>query len=434
MQDELMIKYIKKKKENGMELLIDNYRGIITAVVRRHLGVLINYEEECVDDILLSIWDNITKFDDNDEIKSRMKSKIKCRKLNYKKTIVAASLVAILGCGVVSNETVWANVEKMWYTMQRILDFKNEEVTNYKYEINKSVESKDIKVTYKNLMIDDGNLIVEMDIDDSKFNPLEDFTQKQQKEWYVDKWGNRETFVSLGNIEAYVDKEKLPMVHAGQADYENKKRDSKGVTSVVSIIPLNEIEEDFNIIKVGKDKFPYTIDKDKTYNITLNAKKIHLSAEMEEGEKVSYGGAIRSNWSVDIPIKGEDLIKATVKYEEYKIDKNIKFDIEGIEKELHIGSLYVSPIYIKLKFTTDIDGYTVGENQHLKIKLENENGKEYQNDSQTPKFNDEKQSCEVEVEYKNIFKDSKKLKITPIITEFNSNKVIEEESIIINLK
>ena len=75
------------------------------------------------------------KFDDNDEIKSRMKSKIKCRKLNYKKTIVAASLVAILGCGVVSNETVWANVEKMWYTMQRILDFKNEEVTNYKYEI-----------------------------------------------------------------------------------------------------------------------------------------------------------------------------------------------------------------------------------------------------------------------------------------------------------
>ncbi len=373
------------------------------------------------------------KFDNNDEIKSRMKSKIKSRKINYKKIIVAASLVVVLGCGIVSNETVWANVERMWYTMQKILDLKSEEVTNYKYEINKSVESKDIKVTYKNLMIDDGNLIVEMDIDDSKFDPFEDFTQKQQKEWYVDKWGNRETFVSLGNIEVYVDKEKLPMVHAGQADYENKKRDSK-VTSVVSIIPLNKIEEDFNIIKVGKDKFPYVIDKDKIYNITLNTKKIYLSAEMEEGEKVSYGGAIRSDWSVDIPIKGEDLIKATVKYDDYKIDKNIKFDMEGIEKELNIDSIYVSPIYIKLKFTTDIDGYTVGENHHLEIKLENENGKEYQIDSQTPKFNDEKQSCEVEVEYKNIFKDSKKLKITPIITELNSDKVIEQGSIVINLK
>ncbi len=36
-----MIKYIKKKKEKGMELLIDNYRGIITAIVRKHLGMLI---------------------------------------------------------------------------------------------------------------------------------------------------------------------------------------------------------------------------------------------------------------------------------------------------------------------------------------------------------------------------------------------------------
>ena len=45
-----MGEYIKKKKEVGMELLIDNYRGILTSVVRKHLGVLINYEEECIDD------------------------------------------------------------------------------------------------------------------------------------------------------------------------------------------------------------------------------------------------------------------------------------------------------------------------------------------------------------------------------------------------
>ena len=63
MQDELMIKYIKKKKEKGMEILIDSYRGIITSVVRKHLGVLVNYEEECVDDVLLSIWNNIKSFD-----------------------------------------------------------------------------------------------------------------------------------------------------------------------------------------------------------------------------------------------------------------------------------------------------------------------------------------------------------------------------------
>lgn len=181
-----------------------------------------------------------------------MKSKIKKRKSPYKKVIVAASLVVVLGGGVFWNETFWANVEKMWYSLQRVLDLKNEEVTNYKYEINKSVESKNIKITYKNLMVYDGNLIVEIDVDDSKFDPFKDFTEKEQKDWIVDKWGNREIFVSLGNIETYVDGEKRGFLNAGQADYEKKASDSNGVTNIVSIIPLNEIEGEHSIDEVGK--------------------------------------------------------------------------------------------------------------------------------------------------------------------------------------
>lgn len=65
LEDELIIKYIKKGKEKVIEMLIDSYRGLITAVVRKHLGILINYEEECVSDVLLSIWDNIKSFDYN---------------------------------------------------------------------------------------------------------------------------------------------------------------------------------------------------------------------------------------------------------------------------------------------------------------------------------------------------------------------------------
>ena len=86
MQDELIIKYIKKKKEKGMELLIDNYRGIITAIVRRHLGVLINYEEECVDDVLLSIWDNIKSFDNSKiSFKNWICAISKYKAIDYKK-------------------------------------------------------------------------------------------------------------------------------------------------------------------------------------------------------------------------------------------------------------------------------------------------------------------------------------------------------------
>ncbi|WP_455544081.1 sigma-70 family RNA polymerase sigma factor [Intestinibacter sp.] len=86
MQDKLLIKYIKKKNPKGMDMLIDNYGGIITSVVRNHLGVLKNYEEECVSDVLLSIWENIEGYDKN---KNSFKNWIcviaKYKSINYRK-------------------------------------------------------------------------------------------------------------------------------------------------------------------------------------------------------------------------------------------------------------------------------------------------------------------------------------------------------------
>lgn len=373
------------------------------------------------------------KFDDNDEIKKRMKSKIKKTKSPYKKAIVAASLAVILGGGVLCNETVWANMGKIWYSLQKVLDLKSEEVSGYKYEINKSVENKNIKVTYKNLMIDDGNLIVEMDVNDSKFDPFKDFTEKEKEEWSVNKWKGRKLFISLGNIETYVDGEKRGILNAGQVDYEKNSSDSNGTTNIVSIIPLNEIEGESSIDAVGKGEFPYTINKDKSYNIKLNTKKIHIATEMIGDEKIGYAGVIRSDWSVDLYIKGEDLIKATVNYDDYNIDKNIKINIDGVYKELQIDSLYLSPIYAKVQYTTDMGNYYIDDKYDIEIKLENENGEEYQTQYMAPSYNEEENTCKVLIEYRNIFKDSKKIKITPVVINSKTGELIEQESITIDL-
>jgi RNA polymerase sigma factor (sigma-70 family) len=86
LEDELIIKYIKKKKEIGMEMLIDNYRGLVTAVVRKHLGVLVNYEEECVSDVFLSLWDNIKSFDKNkNSLKNFICAIAKYKAIDYKR-------------------------------------------------------------------------------------------------------------------------------------------------------------------------------------------------------------------------------------------------------------------------------------------------------------------------------------------------------------
>lgn len=86
MNDELIIKYIKKKKEIGMEMLIDNYRGLIASVVRKHLGILVNYEEECTSDVFLSIWENIKSFDKNkNSFKNWICAVSKYKAIDYKR-------------------------------------------------------------------------------------------------------------------------------------------------------------------------------------------------------------------------------------------------------------------------------------------------------------------------------------------------------------
>lgn len=86
MKDKLMIKYIKKKNQKGMKILIDQYNGLITSVIRYHLGSLINYEEECVSDTLLAIWDNVEGFDqDKNTFKNWICAIAKYKAINYKR-------------------------------------------------------------------------------------------------------------------------------------------------------------------------------------------------------------------------------------------------------------------------------------------------------------------------------------------------------------
>ena len=134
-----------------------------------------------------------------------------------------------------------------------------------------------------------------------------------------------------------------------------------------------------------------------------------------------------------MPIKGEDLIKATVNYDDYKVDRNIKINIDEIDKELQIDSLQLSPIYAKVQYTTDLGGYYIDDKYNIEIKLENENGEEYQTQQMTQNYNEEENSCKVEIEYRNIFKDSKKIKLTPVVINLKTGELIEQESITIDL-
>ncbi|WP_304340539.1 sigma-70 family RNA polymerase sigma factor [Metaclostridioides mangenotii] len=86
MQDTLIIKYIKKRKQKGIEMLIDRYSGLLASVVRKNLGKLINYEEECINDVFIAIWENIESYEkDKNSFKNWICVIAKYKAINYKK-------------------------------------------------------------------------------------------------------------------------------------------------------------------------------------------------------------------------------------------------------------------------------------------------------------------------------------------------------------
>ena len=89
LKDKLIIKYIKKCNPRGMEMLIDNYSGLLTSIVRTHLKPLGNYEEECLSDVLLAIWENIEGFNEKESsFKNWICAIAKYKAIDYKRKYI----------------------------------------------------------------------------------------------------------------------------------------------------------------------------------------------------------------------------------------------------------------------------------------------------------------------------------------------------------
>lgn len=55
--------YLIQKNERALEYVVDNYGGLVKAIVRKHLYNLTAYQEECIDDVFLAVWNNCHSFD-----------------------------------------------------------------------------------------------------------------------------------------------------------------------------------------------------------------------------------------------------------------------------------------------------------------------------------------------------------------------------------
>lgn len=62
--EENFILNLRRRNERALDYVIDNYGGIIKGVIKKHLYNLQSVQDECINDVLLAIWNNIDSFDE----------------------------------------------------------------------------------------------------------------------------------------------------------------------------------------------------------------------------------------------------------------------------------------------------------------------------------------------------------------------------------
>ena len=63
--EENYIERLRLKDERALEYVIDEYSGLLYSILRKNLVLIPDKIDECFDDILIKVWDNADKYNEN---------------------------------------------------------------------------------------------------------------------------------------------------------------------------------------------------------------------------------------------------------------------------------------------------------------------------------------------------------------------------------
>ena len=356
---------------------------------------------------------------ENKELKSFMKTKIQYHKTPYKK--VVASIVAVfLSISLIFNHEVLAQVRDILINnIDDLWNNKYTDIKDYIYNIDKEAEDKNIKIVFKDIILDNGKLIISAKIDYSKFNPSKEFSKKQIKDWNINKLTENDTMISLGGDSTSVDVDNHSFKNWNPVPNLNQEKDKKA--DVLIEQELNFIEKNGQNIKLSNNNFPNNIDSNKIYNLDIKINKLYL-LEKSNGESTNgYGATIDGNWSIKTSIKGEDLIGISTKY---NIDKDMRLNISDSDNiNINLKNVSFSPIYLGLDYSckNDEDYILMSNKSYLVMfKIYNDKGEEYKNvkinqEYFSKEFSEQNKYINFSNQFLNSYKETKYIKIVPVI-------------------
>lgn len=84
-----VVQQIKKRNEKAITFIIQTYGGLLSAIIKRHVHYNQQEYEECLDDVLLAIWQHIDAFDEEkNSFKQWIAAIAKYRAIDYQRRII----------------------------------------------------------------------------------------------------------------------------------------------------------------------------------------------------------------------------------------------------------------------------------------------------------------------------------------------------------
>ncbi|MCC0642088.1 MULTISPECIES: DUF4179 domain-containing protein [unclassified Clostridioides] len=382
-----------------------------------------NIDIEKYDDVVLS---NKEK----DEMKKRMKSKVQySKKNNFKRYALVGGLsVVILGSTAFTNETTLAYMQHLGKQIEYFFNKDTEELKPYKNIVDNIATDKGIDIKLNEIMLGDGELFLNISVDDSKLDKDALGLKKQ------------EGFLGIDDIKIKVGDMNFVSITGPSTSEKNKD----GTTNMVMTCKLDNLDKDgdgkgdienFDLLK------NVDLNKDYDINISINKVEYELNKDIKTSKEIEIGnmggvegehlnGYLSGNWTFNTSINGSNIVKDT---RVYNVDKNVKLKNKNIDVDLVLKEVRVSPTKIRViyGFKTNKYNFNKGDDtpKILEFALKDGRGKDLEllsgaggYDLSYSKGNYIESSLEYEIK-----KDVKNLKITPTIEDWSKeiNNIIE---------
>ncbi|MDU4935112.1 MAG: DUF4179 domain-containing protein [Peptostreptococcaceae bacterium] len=374
---------------------------------------------------------NDTKIDESDygdfnlsekekeKIKYRMISKINKDKKNYKKyiTVASASLV-IIGCMAFTNESTLAYIELIGERIEKFLGRDTQEFKGYKVSINETKEVGGLKINLSELMLDDGQMILSLNLDYSNFD---------LKKLGIDK---DSLIPKISAIEVN------DLVYIGAACSTSNKK-VKGENQINYLIKYSLTDIDTDGDKIGDTPYEVldNIEENKDYKIKVNFKTLSYNTKNNIGNIVGNGGSDKGdsyyvgeyplNLTFETTLNGKNIMaNTTVK----KLNKKININEDNVKGLLTIEEVRISPVSVKIKY--NFNGEHESNMSAVSVMVVDEKGN---NLFSSATGTGEGDMSYTRAEYE-LNGDEKKIIITPTVYDEKENKELKNQSIEINLK